>query len=596
MNKLKTIITNFYIPSIVMTGIVAYLLLVYVFQLELFGLIIISVVIFIGSLTLIRDTIVSLMHKGFALDYIAIFAIIVGIIAQEYLVAAIIVLMLSGGTALEKYGMLMAKKSLSALIDRIPNQVTLWQKDGKGKKIEIEKVKVGDKIVIRKGEVVPLDGNLVTENAQIDESSLTGEPYLQDKISNDLIRSGTVNIGDVIVIEVIRPDTESTYRKIVDMVKDAQKEKAPLIRLADKYSAAFTVITMLIATFAYFYTQDLVKVLAVLVIATPCPLILATPIALMGGMSKAAKHKIIIKNLGSLEVLSRVQTIIFDKTGTITLGRPDITKLEVLDTKYTEQEIYGIAEAIERNSLHPLAKTIVEKAVSLKVPNISANNIKEKIGVGISGEVDGKEYLISRYKTEQGIAVQLTSNNQQVAIFHFEDKVKADSLKIIKELSKKGLELMIFTGDKKENAEKVSKSLGEGIIFKAECTPEDKKIGIQDLKKEGKIVAMVGDGINDAPALAMADVGMVFSNEEHTAASEAADVVFLGGNLGSVTNSLFIAKRAVNIALQSILIGIGLSTLGMILAALGYIPPVVGAVIQEGLDIFVIINALRASR
>lgn len=596
MAKLGIIFTNFKIPLIVAGGILIYLFSHYYLQNDNISFAVVVLIVIIGSFDLLKDTLGSIIRREFALDYIAITAIVTALVAQQYLVAAVIVLMLSGGNALEKYGMLQAKQSLTALVDRIPNKIIRIRHDNKEETIAIEQIEVGDQIMVRKGEVVALDGILLTAQAEIDESSLTGEPYMMDKVEGDLIRSGTLNTGDVIKLKVAKSEKDSTYRKIVEMVREAQDQKAPLIRLADKYSAVFTLITFVIAGSAFYFTRDLQTVLAVLVIATPCPLILATPIALLGGMSKAAKSKIIIKNLGSLEVLSRVTTMIFDKTGTITLGRPEISALEILDQKYSSRKIYGIAEAIERNSLHPLAKAIVAEAKKLEVEMLHAENVKELLGKGISAEVEGEKYVIGKAKVRDGMAIELRSNANTIAIFHLEDKVKDDSLGIIKTLEKAGMEMTIFTGDKQENAEKVAKSLGSGIAIKAECTPEDKKKGIHELKKAGKIVAMVGDGINDAPALAYADVGMVFSNEEHTAASEAADVVFLAGNLKSVTDALLIARRTIGIAMQSILIGIGVSTLGMVLAAFGFIPPVVGAFIQEGIDIFVIINALRTSR
>lgn len=596
MQQFIRIIEIFKIPLFVVISIILYLFFNFYLELKLLSTIIIGLAIFVGSIDLIKDTVTSLIHKEFALDYIALLAITVALISQQYLVAAIIVLMLSGGNTLEDYGMQLAKQSLTALTDRIPSEVIIWDEQESNKKAKIEDVKVGEIILVRKGEVIPLDGNLISSKGQIDESSLTGEPYVVDKFDGDYLRSGTVNTGNTIKLKVEHPDSESTYRKIVEMVKEAQKEKAPLIRLADKYSAVFTIITLLISITTYVITNNLETVLAVLVIATPCPLILATPIALMGGMNKAAKQRIITKNLGSIEVLSRVQTIIFDKTGTITLGKPSVTELKVLDERYSEKEIYSIAEAIERNSLHPLAKAIVEAAHKANATRVIATNIHEEIGKGISGEVNGKQYSLSRSKTDAGMSLELLENDKPIAILQLEDEIKQDSKNIMDKLKEMGLTLFIFTGDKEENAKKVIDHLNIEAEIKAECTPESKKIGIQDIQKQGKIVAMVGDGINDAPALATANVGMVFSNQEHTAASEAADVVFLGGDLSAVMQVLQIAKRTIHIALQSIIIGIAISVTGMILASFGLISPIWGAFTQEAIDIFVILNALRTSR
>ncbi|HEX8932351.1 MAG TPA: heavy metal translocating P-type ATPase, partial [Patescibacteria group bacterium] len=438
---------------------------------------------------------------------------------------------------------------------------------------------------------------LISDKAETDESSLTGEPYFIDKVKGDLIRSGTVNIGQPLIMKVTRTEKDSTYKKIITMVQEAEEEKSPFIRLADRYSTIFTIISLIIAGFAYVSSHyNLEHVLAVLAVATPCPLIIATPIALLGGMNASAKRKIIIKKLASLEVLARVEAIIFDKTGTITLGKPEITKIEIKNKDYKLSEVLAIAEAIERNSLHPLAKAVVNYAKENKIKHLHAEKVHEQIGVGISGFVHNKEYILAKLEGTIGMAIELKQHNKQIAIIYFEDKVKSDSKKIINDLSSKGLSMQIYTGDKKEAAEKVVAQLGTNVEVFAQVSPEEKQIGIKKLKQQGKVTAMVGDGINDAPALALADVGMAFSNEEQTAASEAADIVFLGGDFGMVLRSFEIAKRTIMIAKQSILWGIGLSIAAMLFAAFGAIPPIFGAGLQEAIDVAVILNALRASR
>ncbi len=594
--KLSVIIDIFKLPIAVLIGIILSLISQYIFHQTQLGKIVLLVIVAIGSYDLFRENILMLLHKKFALDYIAMLAIIVSLVSGEYLVAAIIVLMLAGGIKLEQYGSLQAKRSLTALVDRLPNKVTQWIKGSAADQVVIGEVKIGTEILVRKGEVVPLDGIMVSPTGLTDESSLTGEPYMMDKVKGDIIRSGTVNVGEIMVVRVTKKEMDSTYYRIIKMVKAAQEEKTPFIRLADRYSTVFTIVTLAIAVFAYLISHQLDHVLAVLVIATPCPLILATPIALMGGMNAAAKKRIIMKRLASIEVLSRVGTIVFDKTGTITLGRPFIKKLTILDESYTHEQLCGIAEAIERNSLHPLAKAIVEEARKKKHPLKYATGVKEIIGSGITGEVDGQKYTLAKLSGQKGMMIQITKNNKRIGVFEFEDRIKENSKEIISKLRRLGLELFIYTGDKKEAALEVVKQLGSQVEIKAECTPEDKKRGIEELKNQGKVTAMIGDGINDAPALALADCGMVFSNEEQTAASEAADVVFLGGDFSSVLKVIDISKKTITIALQSILFGIGISTAGMLLAAFGIIPPVAGAFFQETIDILVIINALRASR
>lgn len=586
---------NFLKPLAILVGILGYLILQWLGY-STASTILIYALILLGSYELFIEIFESLRKGQFALDYIAVAAIVVSIISGQLLVGAVIALMLATGQELEKYGSEKAKESLTALVDRLPSQVVVIDKNGESKKAEISAVKIGQHILVRKGEVIPLDGVLLSEASIADESSLTGEPYFFEKFAGDIMRSGTINLGEPITIEVTKEEADSTYRKIIEMVQQAQQEKAPLIRLADKYSTFFTLITVAICILTYIFTGSLDRILAVLVVATPCPLILATPIALMGGMNACAKQRIIVKKLSSLEVLSRVNTVILDKTGTITMGRPEATQIDILDESYTREHILGIAAGIEHNSLHPLAKAIVGKANEEKVPFRHAKNVKEVIGQGIMGTLDAKEYHLVRPKEGHGMAIELLENGKKIALFHFEDQIKADTISTLKKMQDVGLETLMFTGDKKGAAERTVEKLGIRMEIRAECTPEDKKEGIEELKKAGKTTAMVGDGINDAPALALADIGMVFSNEEQTASSEAADIVFLGGDFSRVLKSVFIAQRTVRIAMQSIKWGIGLSIGCMLFAAFGFIVPVVGAIIQELIDVAVIINSLRASK
>lgn len=598
MQKLQKILDlsrEFIVPVAVLIGIILYLIL-NLLNLHTPALVIILASIVLGSFNLFKDTIFSLIKKQFALDYIAILAIVVALITGEYLVAAILALMIASGNNLETYAVSRAKQSLTKLTERIPDQVVLWKDGHSDQKEKIENISVGQEIFIKKGEVIPLDGILVSESGSVDESSLTGEAEFIEKTAGDTVHSGTINMGKPMVIKATKVEADSTYNKILDLVRRAQEEKPPLIRLADKYSNIFTVITLTIAAISYFISGgDLIRVLAVLAIATPCPLIIATPIALLGGINAAAKQRIIVKRLASLEVLSRINTLVFDKTGTITLGKPKIQQVEILDKKFDLKKVLSISAAIERNSLHPLAKTIVDYAKNQKAPTLHAQNVEEVISIGIIGLVGNKKYKLAKLDGIEGMAIKLSSGGKSIAIFRFEDEIKDESRDTIRHFKQVGLRLYIFTGDKKEAAQRLLEKLGEQVEIKAEMTPEAKQKGIANLKKEGKVTAMVGDGINDAPALALADVGLVFSNEEQTASSEAADIVFLGGNFSSVFDSYKISKRTINIALQSIIAGIGLSTAGMIFASVGLISPLWGAGLQEAIDVAVILNAIRAS-
>lgn len=601
--KIKLLLTHFKLPLLILLCIILYILLP-LLDITLLQIPIILLAIFLGSYNLFFTIIKSLLKKQFALDYIAVLAITVSLLTHQYLVGAVIALMLATGTTLEDYGIAQAKKTLSLLVDRIPQDIFIAKNGQPDHKEKIGNIELGQHIFIRKGEVVPLDGILLSTGSITDESSITGEPYFIEKLRGDMIRSGTINTGEPITIRVTKTEKDSTYNKIIELVRRAQEEKTPFIRLADRYSTIFTLITLAISCIAFSISHNLDNVLAVLVIATPCPLIIATPIALLGGVSKAAKKRIIIKKLAALEVLSRINTFVFDKTGTITIGKPRLTKIEINDPSHSENQILAIAQALERNSLHPIAKTITEHAINKGISAPTATSIEEKIGSGISGTIHGIKYTLSKLENyeQTGMVIGLFKEKTQVALLHLEDMIKKESKQTISELKKLGLELHIFTGDKKVVADQIASQLDPHVHIQAELKPADKQRLIGNLKlkisNSGKktVVAMVGDGINDAPALARADVGIVFSNEEQTAASEAADIVILGGDFSHISRTIRIAKRTINIALQSILAGIGLSIIGMIFAAFGLIPPLFGAGLQEVIDVAVILNALRASR
>lgn len=594
--KLLSIVIAFRLPIIVLFGLIFYIVFVLSKQTQI-SFVVALITIALGSYELFKEVYEDLKTKNLAIDYIAILAVIVALITKEYLVGIVIALMLSTGRTLEEYGANSAKKTLTSLAERIPHDALL-EVDGQTQMTSVNQIKKGQTIVVRKGEVIPLDGILDSPNGVLDESSLTGEAYPVDKITGDIIRSGTINLSSPIRIKVTNDKESSSYTKIVNLVQKAQKEKAPFVRLADKYSVWFTVVTFIIAGFTYFRIGTLESILAVLVVATPCPLILATPIALIGGMNKSAKKRAIIKRLSSIEVLSRVNTIVFDKTGTITLGKPKVTTFEIKDSKLSESELLSIAGSIERNSLHPLAKAVVAYSEEKKAKILRVEEVHEIIGKGIEAKIDGKDYSLTKVSDSNSpdMIIGLFEGGNHLASFTLEDQIKPETKKIVQSLKDKGFGMFIFTGDKYSVAKKLVEKLGIDIEFSAEMKPEDKQRGIEELKKQHKTTAMVGDGINDAPALALSEVGMVFSNEEQTAASEAADIVFLGGSFSSVIDTMQDAKNTIRIAKQSIFWGIGLSIGAMVLASFGYIPPIAGAIIQEGIDVAVIINALRTSR
>jgi heavy metal translocating P-type ATPase len=550
----------------------------------------------IGSWQLLSDTYKSLRNLSFALDYIAILAITTGLLTHNYLVAGVIVLMMSGGNALEAFAQAQAKKSLTALKNRIPNHVTVVKANHQTSLEPIEKISIGSEIIVRKGEVVPLDGTLQSATGNFDESSLTGEPFPITKQLGEMVHSGTVNTGDVVTIKTSVVIADSTYHRIITLVKEAESARSPFIQLADKLSGGFTLLTILLAGIAYFISGDISRVLAVLVIATPCPLILATPIALIGGMSAAAQQRIIFKRLASLEILARAKQVVFDKTGTITIGQPTLESITLINKNLTEKTVLGLAAGLEKNSLHPYAKAIVAAAESKKIIVQQFTQISEKIGSGIQGMLKQDTFLLSGNAKYSDSQVVLSKNDQPIAVFSFKDELKPTSIEGISAIQKMDLTLSIYTGDTISRAQELLKKLPHNLQLQADLSPEQKLAGIRKLQADGDVVAMVGDGINDAPALAAADVGLVFSHQEQTAASETADVVLLNGHFDGVLKALQISHHTMMIAKQSMYVGVGLSLIGMLFALGGYLPPVAGALTQEVIDVAVILNALRAAK
>ncbi len=532
-----------------------------------------------------------------SLDYIAFLAMALAVLTHEYLAGAVIAFMYIGGEALETYATHRARASLSALLSRIPKTAFVKSGGGTLEEIPLADVPVGAIVIVRGGELVPLDGLLTSTRAVLSLANLTGEPLPETVAEGAVVKSGSVNEGEAFELAVSGTLSTSTYAKIVDLVKNAKNNEAPFVRLTQKANLPFTLLTLLISGGAYLLTGDIIRVLAVLVIATPCPLIIAAPIAFIGGLSRAASRNIIVKTPAVLETIAQVTTVFFDKTGTLTLGEPQLTSITLIDSNMNEAQALSLAAALEFHSIHPLARAIIAAAKSRNVLPAPATEAKEVIGTGISGNVDGRSISIQqapeRHRREGGISLLLSEEGNALATLHFADTLKENAKKLLEEFARSGLRLAVLTGDRKENAEKIFEGLALEIC--ADCTPEEKYRIVDEARARGEIVAMVGDGLNDAPALARADVGIVFSGTENSASIEAADVAILGHDVATIHELFALSKRSVNIARESVYTGIGLSTVGMLIAALGFIVPVEGAVLQEGIDAAVIANALRAA-
>lgn len=559
-------------------------------------------------LPLLYGMIQDIRDGTYGVDILAATAIGTAVIMQEYWTASVIILMLTGGEALEQYAGHRAKTELEALLHRAPQKAHILR-GRKEVNVKASEVAKGDKLVIRPGELVPVDSVVLEGTGSFDESSLTGESLPQPKDVGDELLSGSVNVDGAIIVRALRPAAESQYEQIVKLVKNATASRAPFVRLADRYAVPFTIIAFAIGIGAWVISGDSLRFLQVLVVATPCPLILAAPIAVISGMSRAAKHGIIMKNGSALEKLAEAKTIAFDKTGTLTRGELIVDTVQTFG-KFTTKDVLGLSAALEQNSNHVVAQAIVEKAKKTKASIPKAKHVKEFAGLGLQAKVNGKDILIGREQLikDQGVTFPRTFKSgatKQTATFvaidgslagiiSFVDEIRAESKSTIARLKESGIKhILMITGDNKKTAQSVGKSLGISEVV-AEALPADKLHTLTSLPKNQHPTAFVGDGINDAPVLTAADVGVALGAKGAAAAAESADVVIMLDDISRVAYGREISKRTFYIAKQSILIGIALSVVLMFIFATGIFKPIYGALAQEVIDIVVIFNALRA--
>ena len=545
----------------------------------------------VGVLHIIVDSFHELRQRQYSLDYIAFVALVVSLASGQYLAGAVVALMFTGGRGLEAFASERAYAALRSLGEAIPKRVTVWR-DGVYKEIALQDVRHGEQILVKSHELVPLDGTLVSTAGAFNLSNLTGEALPAEFQKGTLVKSGAINVGDIIELRVVGDFSSSTYHKIVQLVDDARAHPARIVRLSERANIYFTVITFVFVVLAYLIDSSVTQLLAVLVIATPCPLIIAAPVAFLGGMSRAAQAGIIVRRPAAFEGLERVNMIFFDKTGTLTVGEPALSAITPREN-ISETEALRIAAAIEINSLHPLARSLVYQATKRGIVFPVATEVTETIGQGISGVVNEKRYHIAGCAhTDHGIALELRHDEQVLAHFYFNDTLKTGAANFLKKLLRRGVHAEIITGDTKENAAAVFRDVP--VTIQAGVSPEEKYRRVEQAHVAGQTVVMIGDGLNDAPALARADVGVVFSGTENGASITAADVVILDHHIEKIAELFAAARRTVWVARQSIYGGIALSAIGMAFAAFGFIPPVTGALLQEGIDIVVILNALRA--
>jgi heavy metal translocating P-type ATPase len=547
----------------------------------------------------------------FGVDSIAFVSMAAALVLGQNLAGIIIAIMYAGGNVLEDFAVARAERDLRSLIDRAP-RVAHRRVGSSIEDVPIDQVAIGDNILVRGGEIVPVDGVVLSHSAIIDEAALTGEPIPVSRQVGELARSGSLNAGDSFEIRASTIASESTYAGIVRMVSAAQTAKSPFIRMADRYALLLLPITLAIAAGAWFFSNDPVRALAVLVAATPCPLILAAPVAFIAGVAQAAKRGILVKGSGPLEALAHTHTVIFDKTGTLTIGGARLVAIEAAPG-HSADEILRIAGSLEQASHHVVAAAIINAATVRGLKLAIPSNTHETMGSGLEGVIDGRTVRVGSHQMVCGshkpkgwalralrraawrsaLSVFVAVEGQLIGVILLADELRRETARAVQSLRTAGVSRIIMvTGDRVDAAETIGAALDLDAVL-AEREPADKVDAVTTEQRQSP-TAMVGDGINDAPALAAASVGIAMGARGASASSEAADVVILVDRLDRVAEAFSIAFRTRDIALQSILAWMTLSGVAMGFAAVGLLPPIAGALTQEVIDVAVIVNALRA--
>ena len=572
----------------------------FVFHLPNYAQLIISILGLLLALIMFIDMIKVLKSGNFGIDLLAITAIVATIVLGQYWAGWIVLLMLTGGDTLEEYAANKAKSELKSLLDNTPSKAHLL-KDGNVTDVDIDDVKVGDKILVRPKEQVPVDGLVIDGQSEIDESSLTGESVPVNVSNGSHVMSGSINGENPFQIKAEKIAADSEYQAIVKLVKESETHPAKFVRLADRYAVPFTLIAYIIAGVAWYVSKDPVRIAQVLVVASPCPLILAAPIAFVSGMSRTSRNGIIIKSGTALEKLNSAKTVAFDKTGTITKGKLVVDEFRTTN-HFDEKTVMSYAASIEQNSSHVMAEAIVDYARSNNVALKKTDDLKEVTAEGIVGKVEGHIVKVGQadFVTKEavdevkGSGVYVSIDNQYAGVYSLLDQIRPESKSTIAKLKDFGIKnILMISGDKKEATEMVASEVG---ITKSYPTslPADKVKIIDGLDKEYHPTVMVGDGVNDAPALALADVWIAMGYKGANAASESADAVILQDDLSKVSTAVKIAHDTMKVAREAVLIGIFICIALMLIAAFGLIPTIIGAMLQEVVDTVAILYALRA--
>jgi heavy metal translocating P-type ATPase len=543
---------------------------------------------------------------------VATLAIVGAVLLAQPLVGLVIVLMQTGGEALERIAEGRASDAVRALEAAAP-RTAHRVRGGVVEDVRAEDVIPGDLLLVRPGELVPCDAVVVDGTSHVDASMLTGEPVPVSAAPDTHLMSGSANLDGALTVRAVATAQESQYARIVGLVRSAQASKAPLQRVADRYAVWFTPATLLVCAVTFAASADWMRVLAVLAVATPCPLILATPVAVIGGLNRAARRQIIMRHGTALERIGTATVAVFDKTGTITIGKPHVRRVTPAPG-YAAREVLRLAAAVEHSSGHLLARTLVDAAEAAGVKIPAARDVVEAAGRGVAGTVDGRtvvvgarSYVLERTPNGADTVAALESGDAGLRAFvavdgtvagmvEYADALRPGVSDVLRDLRALGVQrVMLLSGDHTENARAVAAAAGITEV-QGDLLPEDKVAVVRSLVAGGDPTLMVGDGTNDAPALSAATVGVALAGHGGGITAEAADVVVLVDDLSRVTEAMRVSRRTMHIARQCIGVGLGLSAAAMVAAAFGAVTPTFGALLQEGIDLAVILNALRASR
>jgi len=560
-------------------------------------------------------TVVVDRHMG--VDTIALVAMVGSLALGEELAGLIVGIMFTGGSTLEDIASTRARRELTRLVQRAP-KVAQLRVDDQVQEVPAEQVGVGDVVVVRTGEVVSVDGTVLSAEAVVDTSTLSGEPLPETIPRGMPVLSGVANAGSPFEVRADRPAADSAYAALVRLVEQAQAQRAPFVRMADRYAGFFLPATLVFAAGAWALSGEPVRALAVVVVATPCPLILAAPIALVSGLSRAARSGVIVKGAAAIETFGEARTVLFDKTGTLTVGTPDVREI-VTCGEVQAGEVLRLAASVDRMSAHVLGQALVDAARKTDLELDVPTEIREEPGQGIEGTVDGhrvavgsRAFLRTAGVPPDEVASATTMSGYGSGEAHvlvgidghlggvvvMADELRPDADRMVERLRAEGVRhVAMVSGDRRSVAERIGREIGVDRVY-SEQSPEQKLQVVERLRADPDLrpVIMVGDGVNDAPALALADLGIAMGAAGATVSSETADAVITVDRIDRVADALHAGRRALHIARQSVLAGMGLSIAAMAVAAAGYLPPVAGALLQEGIDLAVILNALRALR